>query len=63
MVTDVLFARDRGAISDPEAAGQIISDAVAEVVKRQVGAAIDVGSRPWGKRDSSMHRIAQECSP
>jgi 5-methyltetrahydropteroyltriglutamate--homocysteine methyltransferase len=50
-VTDVLFARDRGAVSDPEAAGQIISDAVAEVVKRQVAAGIDVVS------DGEMSKI------
>jgi 5-methyltetrahydropteroyltriglutamate--homocysteine methyltransferase len=52
VVTDVLFARDRGAISDPEAAGQIISDAVAEVVKRQVAAGIDVVS------DGEMSKIS-----
>jgi 5-methyltetrahydropteroyltriglutamate--homocysteine methyltransferase len=43
-VTDVLFARERGEISDARAADAVISGAVAEVVRRQVDTGIDVVS-------------------
>ena len=43
-VTDVLFARERGEISDARAAGAVISDAVAEVVRRQVDTGVDIVS-------------------
>src|SRR5271163_5003174 len=43
-VTDVLFARERNEVSDAQAAGAVISDAVAEVVRRQVALGIDVVS-------------------
>ena len=43
-VTDVLFARERGEISDPQAAKGVITAAVAEVVRRQVETGIDVVS-------------------
>ena len=43
-VTDVLFARERAEISDQRAAGAVISDAVAEVVRRQVDTGVDVVS-------------------
>ncbi len=43
-VTDVLFARERGEISDARAARGVITAAVAEVVRRQVETGIDVVS-------------------
>ena len=43
-VTDVLFAREKGEITDKRAAAAVISDAVAEVVRRQVEAGVDVVS-------------------
>ena len=43
-VTDVLFARERGELSDPRAARGVITAAVAEVVRRQVETGIDVVS-------------------
>jgi 5-methyltetrahydropteroyltriglutamate--homocysteine methyltransferase len=51
-VVDVLFARERGAVSDPQAADAVIADAVAEVVKRQVAAGVDVVS------DGEMNKIS-----
>ena len=43
-VTDVLFARERGEIPDARAARAVISDAVAEVVRRQVDTGVDIVS-------------------
>jgi 5-methyltetrahydropteroyltriglutamate--homocysteine methyltransferase len=43
-VTDVLFARERGEIRDAGAAAEVISDAVRDVVRRQVETGIDVVS-------------------
>ncbi|HEX9707340.1 MAG TPA: cobalamin-independent methionine synthase II family protein [Steroidobacteraceae bacterium] len=43
-VTDVLFGREKGEIRDRSAASAVISDAVAEVVRRQVEAGVDVVS-------------------
>ncbi|MGH8224424.1 MAG: cobalamin-independent methionine synthase II family protein [Woeseiaceae bacterium] len=43
-VTDVLFAREKGAIKDKRAAASVISDAVKDVVRRQMEAGIDVVS-------------------
>lgn len=43
-VTDVLFAREKGEIQDRAAAVSVITDAVAEVVRRQVATGIDVVS-------------------
>jgi len=43
-VTDVLFAREKGEIRDRAAAASVITDAVAEVVRRQVATGIDVVS-------------------
>jgi 5-methyltetrahydropteroyltriglutamate--homocysteine methyltransferase len=40
-VTNVLFARERDEVSDTAAAAGVISDAVAEVVQRQVSVGID----------------------
>ena len=51
-VTDVLFAREKGAVADPEAAARVIADAVADVVRRQVDTGIDVVS------DGEMSKIS-----
>src|SRR3984957_7199412 len=51
-VTDVLFARERGDAMDPTAASKVITDAVAEVVRRQVMLGIDVVS------DGEMSKIS-----
>jgi 5-methyltetrahydropteroyltriglutamate--homocysteine methyltransferase len=50
-VTDVLFARDRGDAHDAAAAAATITDAVREVVRRQVEAGVDVVS------DGEMSKI------
>jgi 5-methyltetrahydropteroyltriglutamate--homocysteine methyltransferase len=51
-VTDVLFARERDEVSDLSAAAAVITDAVAEVVRRQVSVGIDVVS------DGEMSKIS-----
>jgi 5-methyltetrahydropteroyltriglutamate--homocysteine methyltransferase len=51
-VTDVLFARERGDTVDARADATVISDAVAEVVRRQVQIGIDVVS------DGEMSKIS-----
>jgi 5-methyltetrahydropteroyltriglutamate--homocysteine methyltransferase len=51
-VTDVLFARESGAVADPKAARATITAAVAEVVRRQVAAGVDVVS------DGEMSKIS-----
>jgi 5-methyltetrahydropteroyltriglutamate--homocysteine methyltransferase len=51
-VTEVLFARERGDATDPTAASKVITDAVAEVVRRQVMLGIDVVS------DGEMSKIS-----
>ena len=51
-VTDVLFGREQGTITDVAAADQVITDAVAAVVKRQVETGIDVVS------DGEMSKIS-----
>jgi 5-methyltetrahydropteroyltriglutamate--homocysteine methyltransferase len=51
-VTDVLFAREAGTVADPDAARRVITDAVAEVVRRQVAAGVDVVS------DGEMSKIS-----
>jgi 5-methyltetrahydropteroyltriglutamate--homocysteine methyltransferase len=51
-VTDVLFARDRGAALDEVAADATIADAVTEVVRRQAEAGVDVVS------DGEMSKIS-----
>jgi 5-methyltetrahydropteroyltriglutamate--homocysteine methyltransferase len=43
-VTDVLFGRESGSIKDKEAAAKVISDAVVEVVRRQVQTGVDIVS-------------------
>ena len=51
-VTDVLFARDRGDAGDVAAGNATITDAVREVVRRQVEAGVDVVS------DGEMSKIS-----
>jgi 5-methyltetrahydropteroyltriglutamate--homocysteine methyltransferase len=51
-VTDVLFARERNDVSDKQAAAAVITDAVAEIVRRQVALGIDVVS------DGEMSKIS-----
>jgi 5-methyltetrahydropteroyltriglutamate--homocysteine methyltransferase len=51
-VTDVLFARERGTVADPDADERVIRDAVAEIVRRQVETGIDVVS------DGEMSKIS-----
>ena len=51
-VTDVLFAREREDVSDPEIGAPVITGAVADVVRRQVGMGIDVVS------DGEMSKIS-----
>ena len=51
-VTNVLFARERAEVSDAAAAAGVISDAVAEVVQRQVSVGIDFVS------DGEMSKIS-----
>lgn len=51
-VTDVLFARERGEIKDAGAAATVISDAVRDVVRRQVETGVDVVS------DGEMNKIS-----
>jgi 5-methyltetrahydropteroyltriglutamate--homocysteine methyltransferase len=51
-VTDVLFAREREDLSDPEFGAAVIAGAVTEVVRRQVAVGIDVVS------DGEMSKIS-----
>jgi 5-methyltetrahydropteroyltriglutamate--homocysteine methyltransferase len=51
-VTDVLFARERGDVADSKAAAATITRAVADVVRRQVEAGVDVVS------DGEMSKIS-----
>ncbi|HEX3603916.1 MAG TPA: cobalamin-independent methionine synthase II family protein [Steroidobacteraceae bacterium] len=51
-VTDVLFARERNEVNDEPAAAAVITNAVAEVVRRQVAVGIDVAS------DGEMSKIS-----
>jgi 5-methyltetrahydropteroyltriglutamate--homocysteine methyltransferase len=51
-VADVLFARERDDVADPEMGAPIIAAAVAEVVRRQVAVGIDVVS------DGEMSKIS-----
>jgi len=51
-VTDVLFARERNEVSDPQAAAKVIAEAVTEVVRRQVSLGVDVVS------DGEMSKIS-----
>jgi 5-methyltetrahydropteroyltriglutamate--homocysteine methyltransferase len=51
-VTDVLFAREAGTVSDEAAAAATIADAVQEVVRRQIASGIDIVS------DGEMSKIS-----
>jgi 5-methyltetrahydropteroyltriglutamate--homocysteine methyltransferase len=51
-VTDVLFARENNAISDARAAAAVLTDAVRDVVRRQVEAGVDIVS------DGEMSKIS-----
>jgi 5-methyltetrahydropteroyltriglutamate--homocysteine methyltransferase len=51
-VTDVLFARERNAVSDAQTAASVIANAVTEVVRRQVQVGVDVVS------DGEMSKIS-----
>lgn len=51
-VTDVLFARERGDVANPQAAAATITQAVADVVRRQVEAGVDIVS------DGEMSKIS-----
>jgi 5-methyltetrahydropteroyltriglutamate--homocysteine methyltransferase len=51
-VTDVLFAREKAEIRDPDGAAQVIADAVRDVVRRQVGTGVDIVS------DGEMSKIS-----
>src|SRR5580698_978589 len=51
-VTDVLFARERNDVANAQVAAAVITDAVAEVVHRQVSVGIDVVS------DGEMSKIS-----
>ena len=51
-VTDVLFGREHGTITDAAAAARVIADATEEVVRKQVAAGIDVVS------DGEMSKIS-----
>jgi 5-methyltetrahydropteroyltriglutamate--homocysteine methyltransferase len=62
VVTDVLFARERNEIKDAPAAAAVIADAVAEVVRRQVAAGIDVVSDGEMSKISYATYIAERLS-
>jgi 5-methyltetrahydropteroyltriglutamate--homocysteine methyltransferase len=51
-VTDVLFGREHGTITDSAGAARVIADATEEVVRRQVAAGVDVVS------DGEMSKIS-----
>lgn len=51
-VADVLFARDNGALEDPDAAATTIAEAVKEVVQRQLDVGIDIVN------DGEMNKIS-----
>jgi 5-methyltetrahydropteroyltriglutamate--homocysteine methyltransferase len=61
-VTDVLFARERNEIKNAPAAAAVISDAVAEVVRRQVAVGIDVVSDGEMSKISYATYIAERLS-
>jgi 5-methyltetrahydropteroyltriglutamate--homocysteine methyltransferase len=61
-VTDVLFARERGATVDARADAAVIKAAVAEVVRRQVAIGIDVVSDGEMSKISYATYIAQRFS-
>jgi 5-methyltetrahydropteroyltriglutamate--homocysteine methyltransferase len=58
-VTDVLFAREREEVSDPQAAARTITEAVAAVVQRQCAAGVDVVSDGESSKISYATYIAE----
>jgi 5-methyltetrahydropteroyltriglutamate--homocysteine methyltransferase len=61
-VTDVLFARERNEVSDALAVSDVISDAVEEVVQRQVSVGIDLVSDGEMSKISYATYIAERLS-
>jgi 5-methyltetrahydropteroyltriglutamate--homocysteine methyltransferase len=61
-VTDVLFAREREEVSDPQAAARTITEAVAAVVQRQCAAGVDVVSDGESSKISYATYIAERFS-
>jgi 5-methyltetrahydropteroyltriglutamate--homocysteine methyltransferase len=61
-VTDVLFARERNEAGNAQSAAAVITDAVAEVVKRQVAVGIDVVSDGEMSKISYATYIAERLS-
>lgn len=61
-VTDVVFGREQGTVTDAVAAAQVITDAVAAVVRRQVATGIDVVSDGEMGKISYATYIADRCS-
>ncbi len=61
-VTDVLFARERNEVSDTRAAAEVITGAVAEVVRRQVAVGVDVVSDGEMSKISYATYIAERLS-
>src|SRR6202021_2900563 len=61
-VTQVLFARERGETADARADAAVISDAVAQVVRRQVEIGIDVVSDGEMSKISYATYVAQRFS-
>jgi 5-methyltetrahydropteroyltriglutamate--homocysteine methyltransferase len=61
-VTDVLFARERNEVADPQAAAAVITNAVAEVVRRQVSVGVDVVSDGEMSKISYATYIAERLS-
>ena len=61
-VTDVLFARDRNEVGNPQAAAAVIADAVAAVVRRQTAVGIDVVSDGEMSKISYATYIAERLS-
>jgi 5-methyltetrahydropteroyltriglutamate--homocysteine methyltransferase len=61
-VTDVLFARERNEVSDAPAAAAVITNAVAEVARRQVAVGIDIVSDGEMSKISYATYIAERLS-
>jgi 5-methyltetrahydropteroyltriglutamate--homocysteine methyltransferase len=61
-VTDVLFARKRNEVSDAQAAAAVITNAVAEVVRRQVAVGVDIVSDGEMSKISYATYIAERLS-
>src|SRR5687767_7338671 len=61
-VTDVIFAREKNQVADPVAAARTITDAVRDVVRRQVDVGIDVVSDGEMSKISYATYIAERLS-